>query len=139
MSELCQKPNKKPTDAVTYRHITNDFGKGFLFSPQITEVTEDDVNSYMNAEEKDTEQLSYLIRVSVLESEKYSKIVCVNRKIPTFDSDDREYDSWHNLYLLRENSGIIRAVYCTGGYSTVRIEGYAEVYEYPEYLNKYFK
>lgn len=125
--------------AVTYKHITNDFGEGFLFSPQMIEVTENDVDSYMRAKEKDAEQLSNSIKVSVLESEKYSKIICVSRKIPTFDSSDREYDSWHELYLLQESNGIIHAVYCTGGYSIARIEGYAEVYEYPEYLRKYFE
>lgn len=124
--------------AVTYKRITNDFGEGFLFSPQTMEVTENDVESYMNAEEKNMEQLSNIIRVSVLKCEKYSRIICVNRKIPTFDSGDREYDSWHELYLLQESDGIIRAVYCTGGYSIARIEGYAEVYQYPEYLEKYF-
>lgn len=126
-------------NAVTYTHITNDFGEEFLFSPQMMEINENDIDSYMNAEEKDTEQLSYLIRVSVLESEKYCKIICVNRKIPTFDSSDRDYDSWHKLYLLQEKDGTIRAIYCRGGYSIAKVEGYAEVYEYPEYLEKYFK
>ena len=54
------------------------------------------------------------------------------------DSGDREYDSWHDLFLLQEHDGIIRAVYCTGGYRIAHIEGYAQVYQYPESLKKYF-
>lgn len=37
--------------------------------------------------------------------------------IPTFDSGDREYDSWHTLYLLPgRQAGTVDGYYCTGGY-----------------------
>ena len=123
----------------TIKDISNDFGEGFVFSSQMMEVDVNDIGSYIGGEQTDTEKLSYFVNISVFKSEKYRKIICISRQIPTFDSSDREYDSWHDLYLLQEKNGIIRAVYCTGGYCVSRIEGYAEVYKYPEYLKKYFK
>ena len=54
-------------------------------------------------------------RIAVFESAIYRKIVRLSLRIPTFDSRDREYDSWHDLYLLQGRNGKIRAVYCTGG------------------------
>ena len=37
--------------------------------------------------------------------------------IPTFDSGDRQYDSWHALYLWAgELPGSVDGAYCGGGY-----------------------
>ena len=37
--------------------------------------------------------------------------------IPTFDSGDRQYDSWHALYLMPgRRPGSVDGIYCTGGY-----------------------
>lgn len=37
--------------------------------------------------------------------------------IPTFDSGDRESDSWHTLYLMPGKArGCVDGIYCTGGY-----------------------
>ena len=77
--------------------------------------------------------------IVIFENTKYKRIVRLSLSIPTFDLGDREYDSWHDFFLLQEYNGIIRAVYCTGGYRIARIEGYAQVYQYPESLEKYFR
>lgn len=47
--------------------------------------------------------------------------------IPTFDSSDREYDSWMTLYLMPgQTPGSVDGIYCRGGYrlaSAVRCRG----------------
>ena len=68
----------------------------------------------------------------------YPRVVRLSKDIPTFDSGDREYDSWHDLYLVQEQSGNIHAVYCTGGYRIATIQGYAKVHQLPNILKKYF-
>lgn len=41
--------------------------------------------------------------------------------IPTFDSGDRQYDSWHALYLRPgQTPGTVDGIYCTGGYCLAR-------------------
>jgi len=45
------------------------------------------------------------------------KALRIQKSIPTFDSGDREWDSWHALYLLPGAvPGKANGIYCTGGY-----------------------
>lgn len=125
-------------DAVSYEHITREFGEGFLFSPASMKAGERDIEEYLRGKRQDIDAWHYGTRVAVFESAVYRKIVRLSLRIPTFDSSDREYDSWHDLYLLQEHGGKIRAVYCTGGYRVAKVEGYAEVYQYPEDLKIFF-
>lgn len=126
-------------DAVSYEHIKREFGNGFLFSPEAMQVTEHEVDFFTSGSRRDIEEKYCGTNVAIFESTKYKTIVRLSLSIPTFDSGDREYDSWHDLFLLQEHNGIIRAVYCTGGYRVARVEGYAQVYQYPEPLKKYFQ
>lgn len=126
-------------DAVSYAHINREFGEGFLFSPESMRVGEREIGIYTSGTRHDIEEKYCGANITIFESAVYQKIVRLSLSIPTFDSGDREYDSWHDLFLLQEHDGIIRAVYCTGGYRIARVEGYAQVYQYPESLKKYFQ
>ena len=131
--------DKAADDAITYEHITEEFGEGFVFSSQPMGVTKEDVTEYMHGKCKRIDEKYNFVRLEYYESKRYRKILCLSRKIPPFDSSDREYDSWHDLYLLQEHNGILRAVYATGGYNIAHVEGYARVYDIPERLKKYLK
>lgn len=126
-------------EAVSYAHINREFGEGFLFSPESLRVDAREIDVYTSGTRHDIEEKYRGARIAIFESAVYQKIVRLSLSIPTFDSGDREYDSWHDLFLLQEHAGIIRAVYCTGGYRIAKVEGYAQVYQYPESLKKYFQ
>ena len=125
-------------DAVSYAHIKREFGDGFLFSSEQMQVGEREITSFTSGSRENIKEKYYGANVAIFESAQFKKIVRLSLSVPTFDSGDREYDSWHDLFLLQEHDGIIRAVYCTGGYRIAHIEGYAQVYQYPESLKKYF-
>ena len=125
--------------AVSYKHIDREFGNGFLFSSKLMRVSESNIDFFTSGPRHDIEEKYCGTNVAIFESTKYKTIVRLNLSIPTFDSDDREYDSWHDLFLLQEHNGIIRAVYCRGGYRVAHVEGYAQVYQYPEPLKKYLQ
>ena len=126
-------------DAVSYKHIDREFGTGFLFSPERMQAEEREIDFFTSGIRHDMEEKFQGTDITIFESTKYRRIVRFSRSVPTFDSDDREYDSWRDLYLLQEHNGIIRAVYCTGGYKIACVEGYAQVYQYPKSLEKYFQ
>ena len=128
-----------PKDAVSYAHIKREFGDGFLFSAEQMQVGEREITSFTSGSRENIKEKYYGANVAIFESTQFKKIVRLSLSIPTFDSGDREYDSWHDLFLLQEHDGIIRAVYCTGGYRIAHVKGYAQVYQYPESLKKYFK
>ena len=125
-------------DAVSYAHIKREFGDGFLFSSEQMQVGEREITSFTSGSRENIKEKYYGANVAIFESAQFKKIVRLSLSVPTFDSGDREYDSWHDLFLLQEHDGILRAVYCTGGYRIAHIEGYAQVYQYPESLKKYF-
>lgn len=126
-------------DAVSYKHIERDFGDGFLFSSKAMQVSEHEIDFFTSGSRHNIEEKYCNTNITIFESTKYKTIVRLSLSIPTFDSGDREYDSWHDLFLLQEHNGIIRAVYCTGGYKVAHVEGYAQVYQYPEPLKIYFQ
>lgn len=125
-------------DAVSYAHIKREFGEGFLFSSEPMKVSEQEIDVFTSGARQDIEEKYCGASIAIFESTVYRRIVRLSLSIPTFDSGDRQFDSWHDLFLLEEHNGIIRAVYCTGGYSIAHVEGYAQVYQYPESLKKYF-
>lgn len=125
------------------KSIERDFGEGFLFSVEALNVTEEDLkrcNSGNLKEPCDHYQFGKYDKCDVLiyTDGYYPKVVRICKDIPTFDSGDREYDSWHDLYLVQEKSGDIHAIYCTGGYHIALIQGYKKVYKLPGELEKYF-
>lgn len=125
-------------NAVSYEHITREFGNGFLFSPEMMHVNEREIDFLTSGSRHNIEEKNCGADIAIFESTKYKTIVRLSLSIPTFDSSDREYDSWHDLFLLQEHNGIIRAVYCTGGYRVAHVEGYAQVYQFPDSLKVYF-
>ena len=125
--------------AVSYEHIKREFGDGFLFSPDVMQVSKSEIDFFTSGTRHDIEEKYCGTNIVIFESTKYKTILRLSLSIPTFDSGDREYDSWHDLFLLQECNGIIRAVYCKGGYRVAHVEGYSQVYQYPETLKKYFQ
>jgi hypothetical protein len=97
------------------KSIERDFGRDFLFSMETLNVTEEDLEKYQSGIPLDTDKFNDC-NVRLFTDGYYPKVVRLSKDIPTFDSGDREYDSWHDLYLVQEQSGNIHAVYCTGGY-----------------------
>lgn len=138
-NKTAEKPDCGAENAVSYAHIEREFGEGFLFSPVIMQIYKSEVDSFTSGSRHDISEKFRGVNLAVFDSTKYRKILRLSLSIPTFDSGDREYDSWHDLFLLQEQSGLIRAVYCTGGYRIAHVEGYAQVYEYPEALEVYFR
>lgn len=127
------------------KSVERDFGKGFLFSEKTLNVTEEALETYKTGTlqkpyaQYQTGEYKYdKCDVLVYTGGQYPKVVRLCKDMPTFDSGDREYDSWHDLYLVQEQSGTSHAVYCTGGYRVATIQGYAKVYEYPRELKQYF-
>ena len=119
------------------KSIERDFGKGFLFSMETLNVTEEDLEKYQSGTPLDADKFKDCY-VRFFTDGYYPRVVRLSKDIPTFDSGDREYDSWHDLYLVQEQSGNIHAVYCTGGYRIATIQGYAKVHQLPNILKKYF-
>lgn len=119
------------------RFIERDFGGGFIFSTETFYVKEEDLEKYQSGTQFDADKFNDC-NVRVFTDGYYPKVVRLSKDIPTFDSEDREYDSWHDLYLVQETNGNIHAVYCTGGYRVEKMRGYAKVYRLPNKLKKYF-
>ena len=126
------------------KSIENDFGKGFLFSMKTLNITEEDLKKYKSGNLKEPYKKYQFGKydkcdVMIYTDGHYPKVVRLSKDIPTFDSGDREYDSWHDLYLAEEKNGNIHAVYCTGGYRIAKIQGYAKVHKYPDELKPYLE
>lgn len=132
-----KKPEERKT--VTYAHIDREFGDGFVFSSERMQVSKSQIDFFTSGIRHDMAEKHCRTNIAIFESTKYKTILRLSLDIPTFDAYDRECDSWHDLFLLQEHDGIIRAVYCTGGYSVAHVEGYSQVYQYPESLKKYFQ
>ncbi|MDO4332396.1 MAG: hypothetical protein Q4C58_06855 [Eubacteriales bacterium] len=123
---------------MTDKSIEFDFGKDFLFSLKTIVVTEEDIKDLKSGNLKEPKDKYRGCDVKVFTDGKYPRVLRLSKDIPVFDSGDREYDSWYDLYLVQEKNGNIYAVYCTGGYRIAKIKGYAKVYKYPEDLRQYF-
>ena len=91
------------------KSIERDFGKGFLFSMETLNVTEEDLEKYQSGTPLDADKFKDC-NVRFFTDGYYPRVVRLSKDIPTFDSGDREYDSWHDLYLVQEQSGNIHAV-----------------------------
>ena len=85
-------------DAVSHEHIKREFGNGFLFSPEVMQVTEREVDFFTSGSRRDMEERYCGTNVAIFESTKYKTIVRLSLSIPTFDSGDREYDSFLKYY-----------------------------------------
>lgn len=127
-----------PGSTACYAQIKREFGEEFIFSPLMKRADEQDIHFFTSGIRTNVAENYHSASIACFESSVYQKIVRLSLSIPVFDSGDREYDSWHDLYLLQDKSGSIQAVYCTGGYRISRVEGYIRVLRIPEPLMKYF-
>lgn len=126
-------------NGVSYAHITREFGEGFLFSPESIPFDESGISLLSSGTRREMQERCENARITLFENARFRRIVRLSLSIPTFDFGDRQYDSWHDLFLYQEHTGIIRAVYCTGGYRIAHVEGCRQVYRYPQILEKYFE
>ncbi len=72
--------------------------------------------------------------VSFCETADGIRFLRIRFDVPTFDSGDRQYDSWHTLYLIQKEHHGFDAVYATGGYQVVSVKGYKGLLEMPDEL-----
>lgn len=110
--------NVKPVEAKDVElRLKNDFGAKICFA------------GYTRAEEGTDPRLSFGERISefpkafgnadvvLYQMRNGKKAVGLFLDIPTFDSGDRQSDSWHALYLAPGDiPGSVDGAYCTGGY-----------------------
>lgn len=124
--------------------VSNDFGNGFIFSKDTFSATEEDLEKYKSGDASEIEKYQYgvhkydVCKYVVYTGGVYPKVVRLIKDVPTFDSGDREYDSWHDLYLVQKKRGNVFAVYCKGGYRISEIIGYSKVFIYPSWLKRFF-
>lgn len=59
-------------------------------------------------------------KFSVFQDSYDNKVIGLIHKVPCFDSGDREYDQFHNLFLFH-NGGQIYALYCGEGYRIAKL------------------
>lgn len=111
--------NVKPAEAKDVElRLKNDFGARICFA------------GYTRAEEGTDPRLSFGERIAefpkafgnadavLYQMRNGKKAVGLFLDIPTFDSGDRQYDSWHALYLTQGDvPGSVDGAYCTGGYA----------------------
>lgn len=120
--------------------ISNDFGKGFVFSDkQSIRISEKEFEGYSSGKSQLLDETYNGSSLLVFSGGMYPKVLRLRQSIPTFDSADREYDSWHELYLVQENDGHIHAVYAKGGYRIAGIEKIPDVLKYPKALKRHLK
>lgn len=131
-------PQPATNTGVEVEKVKWNFGEGFLFSKNKIKITADDIEDYKSGNLKKPYGSYHDCDVMVYTGGKYPRVVRIDKDIPTFDSDDREYDSWRDLYLVKRENGSIFAVYCTGGYRIAEIAGYETVYKFPDELSQYF-
>ena len=111
--------NVKPAEAKDVElRLKNDFGARICFA------------GYTRAEEGTDPRLSFGERIAefpkafgnadavLYQMRNGKKAVGLFLDIPTFDSGDRQYDSWHELYLTQGDvPDSVDGAYCTGGYA----------------------
>lgn len=88
---------------------------------------------YTSGEREDFNEKYHGADITVFKSPVYTRIVRLSVTVSTSESSDEE----HELFLLQENSGIIRAVYCIRGEKVYFVEEYSKGYDVPDELKKY--
>lgn len=58
--------------------------------------------------------------------EKGREVLSVYESIPTFDSGDREWNSYQKIYIIKEN-GFYTGIYLTGGYRLADVKVYQQI------------
>ena len=101
--------------------LARDFGPGFSFASY--ERADQRKYSEQPLQETLLEELPETVPGKTVQLRLYrrndgGRSLRLQTDIPTFDSEDREWDSWHALYLLLSDGyeQDLHAVYATGGY-----------------------
>lgn len=118
-------------------NILRDFGLGFVLTGPRA-VTERQLANYQKGTRTNLPEKFRGCNLATFTGSDYPMVLRISRDIPTFDSGDREYDAWHDLYLIQEKSGRMHAVYAAGGYRVAELRGFAAVAAYPPALKTYF-
>lgn len=119
--------------------IKREFGEGFLFTLCLPTGNEAQMRAYSAGTRTEVSEKFRGMRITLFSSEQYPHVVRITDDIPTFDSCDREFDSWHDLFLARDAKGLIHGMYCTGGYRVTQVVSLGYVLKYPEELKKYLE
>lgn len=64
--------------------------------------------------------------VSIYLDEQNRTVLCIHESIPIFDSGDRQWNSYKEIYLFREN-GILTGIYLTGGYHLAAVKKFIKM------------
>jgi len=120
------------------KDVERDFGAGFSFSLDLPVAGEKLMKEYSSGRRTDTGESFRNNGIVLFESEAYPKVVRITKDIPTFDSGDRQYDSWHDLFLARDFRGCLHGLYAAGGYRVAKVINLGLVLDYPEELKRFF-
>ncbi len=117
--------------------IRNDFGKGFFFRGRTSGITEAWIDGLRKDHREDLPEKYRGCLVTIYTGGNYRKVVRLSLSIPTFDSGDREWDSWHDLYLVcPKGDGPIYGAYVTCGYRIALLVGFREMVCCPDEVRK---
>ncbi len=111
------------------RNIRFDFGRGYRFSGMAP--GRDQLERFQEGERREYPEKIQGCQVTIYTGGTYEKVVRLSKSIPTFDSGDREYDSWHDLYLGTTRERTVQALYCTGGYRVAKAVFFGKVLGVP--------
>ena len=117
LKRLIEKLLEPADDGGVEQRLKNDFGERIRFSSYRK------INGNFQPDTVfGTKQAEYPDAWAGADAAQYvradgSKALRFTLDIPTFDSGDRESDSWHTLYLMPgKKRGSVDGIYCTGGY-----------------------
>lgn len=99
------------------RSLKSDFGTNLRFA-SYEDLGDAFCTDFLCSEklEERTEKIGQA-KVNVYADGDGNRVVELTIDVPVFDSGDREYDSWHSLYLTRGmKEGTADGYYCKGGY-----------------------
>lgn len=71
----------------------------------------------------------------IFKSKTGKKALVIHVSVPTFDSGDREWDSYRKLFLISESNSMIGFMIC-GGYNVAKIIAYKDIYCANERIEK---
>ncbi len=101
--------------------LRNDFGEGIGFMSYDELFPLEEFGRLQEGTREDLGKGPRGCKVSGYAGGKYGKVLRLWQDIPTFDSADREFDSWHALYLMRGEEGTVWGVYAAGGYEVANL------------------
>ncbi len=119
------------------KSIAFDFGSGFAYTTELP-IAEHFLPTYVDGTAHSLPDFRQC-KLTYYEGGTYEKALRLRKDIPTFDSSDREYDSYHDLYLLKSKYSGILGTYCTGGYEIAKLISLGEMTSIPDELAEYLK